>query len=82
MINRSGTSIKTSGDISTLTYTSSKRVRESITKSLRKGCGTHKTKLNAIKLGLIDQSIHDLNPKKTWENIKKIELGVLVDRKR
>ena len=76
MINISSISVKTGGDISTLDYTSSKSVLESITKSLSKKCLTHNITFNAIRPGLIAASIHDLNPKKDLgERIKTIRVG-------
>ena len=76
VINISSISVKTGGDVSTLDYTSSKSALESITKSLSKEYARHNVTFNAIRPGLIDTPIHDLNPNKNMEErIKAVPAG-------
>ena len=80
IVNVSSVSVSHGGASKTIDYTFSKAALESMTWTLSKSLAPRNVLVNAIRVGVTDTKIHQLNPTKTLEDrIRTIPIGRMAD---
>ena len=80
IVNVSSVSVSHGGAARTIDYTFSKSALESMTWTLSKSLAPKNVLINAIRVGVTDTKIHQLNPTKSLEDrIRSIPIGRMAD---
>ena len=82
IVNVSSVSVSHGGASRSVDYTLAKAALESMTKTLSKELAVKNILINAVRVGVTDTKIHELNPTKDLEDrIRSIPIGRMADRK-